>query len=166
MADRKTNFVFKIKIMEEHIYKVDLQWRSERKGEISSPDLEQLIEVATPPEFPKGIEGLWSPEHLYTAAVSSCFMTTFLAIAENSNLGFHSFSCPAKGKLSKLEGRFIMSEILLEPVLIIKHPKDIDKAGRILEKAEKACLITSSIKAQVYLHPEVRVAESLVYPNI
>ena len=152
--------------MEEHIYKVDLQWRSERKGEISSPNLNQIIEVATPPEFPKGIEGLWSPEHLYTAAVSSCFMTTFLAIAENSNLEFHSFSCPAKGKLSKSEGRFVMSIIVLEPVLVIKHGQDLDKAGRMLEKAEKACLITNSIKAKVSLQPEVKVAESLVYPNI
>lgn len=42
------------------------------------------IEVATPPEFPKGIPGMWSPEHLFTAAVSGCLMTTFLSIAEKS----------------------------------------------------------------------------------
>ena len=148
--------------MEEHIYTVDLQWKEDRKGEISSPELDTNIEVATPPEFPKGMPGIWSPEHLYTAAVNSCFMTTFLAIAENSRLEFKSLSCPAKGKLSKLEGKFVMSQIILEPVLTILNEEDREKAEKILVKAEKACLITNSIKAEVILKPQVKLAESLV----
>lgn len=66
--------------MEKHQYNVDLTWVADRKGIISSPELHDKLEVATPPEFPKGIEGVWSPEHLFTAAVSSCFMTTFLQL--------------------------------------------------------------------------------------
>lgn len=149
--------------MEEHIYNVDLEWRSDRKGEISSPELNETIEVATPPEFPKGMPGIWSPEHLYTAAVNSCFMTTFLAIAENSNLEFKSLSCPAKGKLSKVEGKYVMSEILLQPVLVIDNEEDREKAEKILFKAEKVCLITNSIKAKVLLEPKIELAESLIH---
>ena len=85
--------------MEAHYYNVNLHWMADRKGEISSPELNDKIEVATPPQFPKGIEGIWSPEHLLTAAVNSCFMTTFLSIAENFRLEFVSFNCTAKGKL-------------------------------------------------------------------
>lgn len=146
----------------EHYYNVDLEWRSDRKGEISSPELEQKIEVATPPEFPKGMAGIWSPEHLFTAAVNSCFMTTFLAIAENSKLEFKSLTCPAKGKLSKVDGKFAMSEVLLEPVLTIVNEEDREKALKILEKAERACLITNSLKAEVILKPEIELASSLV----
>lgn len=149
--------------MEEHIYNVDLEWKSERKGEISSPELGEIIEVATPPEFPKGMPGIWSPEHLYTAAVNSCFMTTFLAIAENSSLEFKSLTCPAKGKLSKVDGKYIMSEILLLPVLTIIDEEDREKAIKILNKAEKVCLITNSIKAKVLLMPRIKLAESLIY---
>jgi organic hydroperoxide reductase OsmC/OhrA len=83
----------------EHNYEVNLHWKQDRKGEVSSPVLNDKIEVVTPPEFPKGIEGSWSPEHLFTAAVSSCLMTTFLAVAENSKLDFVSFDCKANGKL-------------------------------------------------------------------
>lgn len=143
--------------MEPHTYQVDLEWKSNRKGEISSPELEQKIEVATPPEFPKGMAGIWSPEHLYTAAVNSCFMTTFLAIAENSGLEFTSLTCPAKGKLEKINGKFAMSEVLLEPVLIIPNEADREKADKILHKAEKACLISHSITAEVLLKAEVKV---------
>ena len=74
-------------------YNTQLNWIADRRGIMSSPELNESFEVATPPQFPKGMEGIWSPEHLLTAAVSSCFMTTFLAIAENSKLAFDQFSC-------------------------------------------------------------------------
>ena len=146
----------------EHSYNVDLDWKSGRKGEISSPELDNTIEVATPPQFPKGVEGVWSPEHLFTAAVSTCFMTTFLAIAENSNLEFGDFTCPAKGKLEKVDGKFIISEVVLEPALTIKNDEDREKAEKVLVKAEKACLITNSIKTEVFLKPNIKVAGFLV----
>ncbi len=147
--------------MDTHLYNVDLSWKSDRKGEISSSELNQIIEVATPPEFPKGMAGIWSPEHLFTAAVSSCFMTTFLAIAENSNLEFINLSCPAKGKLDRLEGKFVMSEVLLEPVLTIPNEADREKAEKIIIKAERACLISNSITSEIILKPQVIVDEVL-----
>ncbi len=147
--------------MEEHIYQVDLEWKADRKGEISSPVLDDKLEVATPPEFPKGMEKIWSPEHLFTAAVSSCFMTTFLAIAENSRLEFKNFSCPAKGKLSKLDGKFAMTEVVLEPILKIVNEEDREKAEKILHKAERACLITNSLNTEVFLHPVIQVENNI-----
>src|ERR1043165_8871705 len=96
-----------------HFYNVNVAWNTERKGMMCSPELKKnttqdsCIEVATPPQFPKGIPGIWSPEHLFTAAVSSCFMTTFLSIAENSKLDFISFHCKSKGKLEQVEGKFL-----------------------------------------------------------
>ena len=83
----------------EHEYKVSVRWDHDRKGSMTSPDLNDKVEVATPPEFPNGLEGIWSPEHLFTAAVNSCLMTTFLAIAENSKLEYLSFESKALGKL-------------------------------------------------------------------
>ena len=137
--------------MDAHYYNVNLNWISDRKGEISSPELQEKINVATPPEFPKGIEGIWSPEHLLTAAVNSCYMTTFLSIAENSKLEFLSFNCSAKGKLEQIEGKYLMTEVLLEPVLVIAKEADKEKAERILQKSETACLISNSIKSKVSL---------------
>jgi len=145
--------------METHQYNVDLTWLADRKGVISSPELHDKLEVATPPEFPKGMEGIWSPEHLFTAAVSSCFMTTFLAIAENSDLDYKSLYCPAKGILSREEGKFVMSQIILEPVLTINNEDDREKALKVLIKAERACLISNSITSEVVLKPAVIVEE-------
>lgn len=130
-----------------------------------SPELNQTshnncgcIEVATPPEFPKGMPGIWSPEHLFTAAVNSCLMTTFLAIAENSKLEFVSFQCDAEGKLEQVEGQWRMTEVLLKPTVEVKAEKDVDRANRVLEKSEANCLISNSIKAKVIMKPNVVVA--------
>lgn len=141
--------------MEAHYYNVDIKWMADRRGIIYSPELKEEIEVATPPQFAKGIEGVWSPEHLLTAAVNSCFMTTFLAIAENSRLEFNHFECQAKGKLEQVEGKFLMTEVLLEANLNINNEADQEKAERILQKSEAACLISNSIKAKVYLQTNI-----------
>ena len=150
--------------MESHYYNVDLNWVANRKGIICSPELTvasgMCIEVATPPEFPKGIQGIWSPEHLFTAAVNSCLMTTFLSIAENSKLNFTHFSCQSKGKLEQVEGKYIMSEIILEPLVTIMDEKDREKAERILQKSEAACLISNSIKSKITLISKIDIASN------
>ena len=116
------------------------------------------LQVDAPPEF-KGHDGAWTPEHLFVASVNTCFMTTFLAIAENSKLEVVSFKAGAKGKLEKLDGQgFMMTEITLHPKLVISHARDAERANRILEKAEKHCLISNSIKTETKLEPEVSFA--------
>ncbi len=150
--------------MDAHFYNVQIEWNKDRKGVMCSPELNAptqgggCIEVATPPEFPKGIPGIWSPEHLFTAAVSSCLMTTFLAIAENSKLEFTAFHCDSKGKLDQVEGKFLMTEIILEPIVTIHDEKDRERAERVLAKAEAACLISNSIKSKVTMIPHIALA--------
>lgn len=142
-----------------HYYEVKLDWESDRKGLMSSPVLNSNIEVATPPEFPKGIPGIWSPEHLLVAAVNSCLMTTFLAIAENSKFGFISFTSNANGKLEKVDGKYMISEIILSPVLTIKNDVEKEKALKLLEKSEAACLISNSVKSTIVFNPTINIQE-------
>jgi organic hydroperoxide reductase OsmC/OhrA len=104
-----------------HSYEVVVDWVEDRAGMLNSPDLDDNLRVATPPEFPKGIDRIWSPEHLFTAAVNSCLMTTFLSIADNSKLEFKTFTSKVYGKLEMKEGSYVMSEITLVPVLTISR---------------------------------------------
>lgn len=143
--------------MEPHAYHVDIVWTGDRKGTMSSPELQTEIEIATPPQFPKGVEGVWSPEHLFTASVSSCLMTTFLSIAENSKLEFTHFSVRSQGVLEQVEGKFLMTKVLLFPKVTIAHEKDRERTERILQKSEAACLISNSVKAKIEMEPKVEV---------
>jgi peroxiredoxin-like protein len=145
----------------EHYYEVSVDWNKDRIGTLRSSELETKIEVATPPQFPKGAEHIWSPEHLFTAAVNSCLMTTFLSIAENSKLEFTHFHSKSLGKLEMVDGKYIMSEIILMPTLTIIYDKDIEKAQKVLQKAETACLISNSIRSNIIFKPVIKI-ESLV----
>jgi peroxiredoxin-like protein len=141
----------------EHNYDVDLSWTKDRTGILYSTQLFDELEVATPPPFPKGVENIWSPEHLFTAAVNSCLMTTFLAIAEKSRLEFTSFKTHSSGKLEMVDGKYLMTEVILKPSLTITNEADREKALRTLEKAESVCLISNSIKSKITMEPEITV---------
>ncbi len=143
---------------QEHVYDVSVQWTENRKGMLTSEVLEDGIEVATPPQFSGGIDGVWSPEHLFVAAINSCLMTTFLAIAENSKLAFSSFTSKANGKLALADGKYKMTEVVLMPVVTVSNEADQDRALRILQKAEAACLISNSVNSKITLEAKVQVA--------
>jgi peroxiredoxin-like protein len=154
--------------METHFYNVNIRWSRDRRGMMCSPDIENApfadrscIEIATPPQFPNGVAGIWSPEHLFTAAVSSCLMTTFLAIAENSKLEFIDFFCRSTGKLEKVDGKFLMTEVKLNPSVTIAREKDKEKAERVLKKSEEACLISNSIKSRVVMVSVVKIIQNI-----
>ncbi|QSS96512.1 OsmC family protein [Psychroflexus sp. ALD_RP9] len=152
--------------MEDHIYNVEIKWLEQRKGKMYSPELHDQInnnsneiEVATPTQFNGGMPFTWSPEHLFTAAVSSCLMTTFLAIAEHSKLNYSSFKCPSKGFLNKVDGRFAMHKVELYPEICLKKNRDKKKAEKVLEKSKKACLISNSVISKIEMHPRIIVIE-------
>jgi len=140
-----------------HTYHVNLKWTNERKGILSSPVLRKEIEVATPPEFPKGIEGIWGPEQLLLASLSSCLMTTFFEIAANSKLDYTSFENKATCTVEKVDGKYKITEITMKPKLIISEIQNSDRAKRILELSEKACLVSNTIKLEIQLEPEIIV---------
>ena len=142
----------------QYYYTTAIEWTGQRKGNLSAPDLPELV-VDAPPEF-KGDKGFWTPEHLFVASVNSCFMTTFLAIAENSRFDFVSLRIRAEGKLEKREGQgFMITEIKLRPRLVLGDAHGTERALRILQKAERNCLISNSIKTLITLQPEVTIAE-------
>lgn len=147
----------------QYFYSTEIEWIGERRGELSAPELPDLV-IDAPPEF-NGQKGSWTPEHLFVASVNSCFMTTFLAIAENSHFDFVSFRAGAQGKLEKRAGQgFAITEITLRPRLVLREARHAERALRILQKAERNCLISNSMKTQITLEPEVTTTEDLTTP--
>jgi len=52
----------------------------------------------------------------------------------------------------------MITEVTVEPVIAIKYEKDLDRAERIIHKAEANCLISNSIKSQVILNPQIKIS--------
>lgn len=133
---------------EKHTYSTAVEWTKERRAALSSRGL-PTIEVATPPNFPGGHEGIWSPEHLYTAAAEVCLMTTFLSFAERANLDFLSYKSEADGILDKVEKSLLMTRIHIKPTITVANEADREEALKLIERAERYCLISNSMKSEV-----------------
>jgi len=141
--------------MSGYHYYANARWTEGRKGVASVEGIAESIRFSAPPEF-MGESGMWTPEHLLLAAVSSCLVTTFKAIAEFSKFEFLSLQVEVEAILEKEEG-YSFTKIMVRPVLEIAAASDQERAIRLLEKAERACLISRSLKSQIELQPEVLV---------
>ena len=132
-------------------YTTSVRWTGEKKGMMDVAG-KPSVEVATPPEF-KGHEGIWSPEDLFVAAVNSCIMTTFLAFAGRAGLAFEGYESEAEGLLEFVGERLIFTKIVVRPRVTLASGEDRAKAEEILHKAERNCLVSSSIRTEVILEP-------------
>lgn len=131
-------------------------WTGGPRGVVEGQGIEPPIDFAPPPEF-HGQEGIWTPEHFLTAAVAACFITTFRAIASLSKFEAVALDVSAEGVVEKSEGGFRFTRVTVHPVLTIRNESDRERALRLLEKTEKACLVSRSLQSQVILDPRVVV---------
>jgi organic hydroperoxide reductase OsmC/OhrA len=134
-----------------HYYEVNLLWDFETRGTLSCPVTPDKIEVATGPGFPKGMKEKWTAEHLFVASVSSCMMSTFLLVADDSKLKFVSFESNAIGTIEKVNGKLTVTEIILKPRLVLPSTQKEGKAKRVLKMSEKAFAIANSVKTKIAL---------------
>lgn len=138
-------------MLDSYVYHVDLDWEHKRSGKLRIQGIPSIA-ISAPQEF-SGDPGRWTPEHLLTAATASCFMTTFMAIAEIQKLEVHSFKMIAFGRLEKVPGEgYRFTEMTLSPEISVAT-EDIEKALRVIEKAERNCFISNSLKAKVQVEP-------------
>ncbi|MBT5861312.1 MAG: OsmC family peroxiredoxin [Gammaproteobacteria bacterium] len=116
------------------------------------------LESAPPAEF-GGPGDQWSPESLLVAAVADCFILSFRAIARASNLEWDSLNCEVEGILDQVDRvtQFIVFNV--KASVGIPSGSDESKALRLLGKAEHACLITNSLKADSYLEASAHVSK-------
>ena len=54
-----------------------------------------------------------------------------------------------------------MTEVILRPILEISKEADTERAERILQKSEIACLISNSIKSKVSLQTTIKHVEQV-----
>ena len=59
----------------------------------------------------------------------------------------------------KVDGKYMISEIVLSPVLTIKSDAEKEKALKLLEKSEAACLISNSVKSTIIFNPTINIQE-------
>ena len=93
------------------------------------------------------------------AAVADCFVLTFRAIARTAKLDWLTLECKGDGTLDKLDGVTQFVDFKVTAELTVPPGTNEKKAAAILQKAEKYCLITNSMKADSHLEASVIVGD-------
>jgi peroxiredoxin-like protein len=143
--------------MQDLPHHYDVAANAEAEGNIllKADDLPQLVS-APPAEF-GGPGDQWSPEHLLVASVADCFILTFRAVAKASKLEWNSIESSATGVLDRVDRVTRFTSFTVSATLTVPAGTDIDKARRLLEKSEAACLITNSLSAETHLEADIIV---------
>ncbi len=141
----------------KYTYHASAQWhqhdRSVVEHEHGAP---RTIHFSAPPEF-GGEPGFWTPEHFLLAAVASCFVATFRAVATASKLELQGIEIGVDGVLEKEAGGFRFTKMILRRVAIVFGEQERERTQRLLEKAEKLCLVTRSLSSAIAFEPKILV---------
>jgi len=111
---------------------------------------------APPVEF-DGPGDRWSPETLLVAALAGCFVLTFRAIAKASRFDWTALTCAATGTLDRVDGVTRFTAFTVNASLQVPAVADEERARRLLERAESACLVSNSLKAGCRFEADVHV---------
>ena len=136
-----------------HHYKVAAEATSDGDVILSGEGVCDI--VSAPPKEFDGPGDKWSPESLLVASVADCFILSFRGVARASKLPWVSLQCEVVGTLERSEGVTKFTFFLVRATLEVPEEIKSERAHRILEKAEKSCLITNSLSAETHLEAAV-----------
>lgn len=112
--------------------------------------------ASSAPEY-LGKRELANPEEMLVAALSSCHMLTFLAIAAKSRLTLESYEDRASGTLEKgSDGKLWVTKVVLRPKVSFSGAvPSAQKVKDMHDKSHHHCFIASSVKTEVSVEPQL-----------
>ena len=140
----------------EHTYRVVAWWNAGKTGLAKADSAPNAIHFAAPVQF-GGLEGRWSPEELLLSAVAGCFTTTFRALSDHSEFKYLDFEVTVEGTARKAESGYAFSGILIRATITISNLEEQPRAGQLLEKAKRLCLVSRAIAIPQTFEWRVRV---------
>lgn len=113
------------------------------------------VRATAAPEYrgkPDGVD----PEEAFVAALSSCHMLTFLAIASRKRLVVDSYEDDAVGFMEKnSQGRLAVTRVILRPRIKFSGPEAPtgDQLTKLHEQSHHECFIANSVLTEVTVEP-------------
>jgi organic hydroperoxide reductase OsmC/OhrA len=117
-----------------------------------------MLRSASPAEF-DGPGDRWSPETFLVGAVADCLLLTFQPIAAASKLSWISLDCDVIGTLDRVDRVTQFTRFDVTAQLVVPFGEDADRARHVLEKAERNCLISNSLKGSIRMDATVSIGE-------
>jgi organic hydroperoxide reductase OsmC/OhrA len=139
-----------------HRYQATLNWEGGSRAALASGSRPVLV-GGPPPEF-DGEPGWWSPEHLLLSSANLCLMTTYMVLARKVGLEIMAYRSTAEGVLEKTREGIVFTRIGLQ-VSILAPSSRLEEARKLVETAQKYCIVSNSLKRPVEVEATVTAAE-------
>ena len=126
-------------------YTRDHVWKFEGGSEISASAAPQYL----------GNEALVDPERAFVAALSSCHMLTFLALAARDGFVVDDYRDEAVGKMERNEQkRIAITRVVLQPNISWgSEPPNQEQLDKLHANAHKHCFIANSVTTEIEIAP-------------
>jgi organic hydroperoxide reductase OsmC/OhrA len=113
------------------------------------------LDASAAPEY-RGRAELPNPEEALVAAISSCHMLTFLALAARRRFVVDAYQDDAVGHMEKnADGKLAITRVELHPRVSFSGEKQPtpEELARLHEAAHRECFIANSVKTEVSVVP-------------
>jgi organic hydroperoxide reductase OsmC/OhrA len=132
---------------EPKYFPVKLVWTGGKSGDMTVEG-KVVIKTGVPSGSPEEV-AFHSPEDLFVASATMCFMNGFVEFTRKMRIEFKSFECDAVGTLEKVGRSFEVTKIDTNTKVVIGSEDIRKKIGRALELAAKYCFIGNSMKCPI-----------------
>jgi organic hydroperoxide reductase OsmC/OhrA len=136
-------------------YDVRVTWDKDDGGAVHVEGMPD-IQVARPRDD-ESTSKLYTPEHLFVAAATACFLNSFIYFTRRMHIEFKSFECSATGILEQVDRSFEITRISTKSLLVIESESLRRKFERALELGAKYCFVANSMKCPVTHENEIIV---------
>lgn len=142
-----------------HRYRLNLSWIGAQQGpnrDYASYSRTYRVTIPGKPAFEgssdplfRGDPKLLNPEDLLVAALSSCHMLSYLALAARAGIAVLSYEDEAEGTVVLEGGGGRFTEVVLHPRVTLASGSDRAKAEALQEEAHEICFIANSVNFPV-----------------
>jgi organic hydroperoxide reductase OsmC/OhrA len=147
-----------------HNYKIKIQWTGNRgtgSSDYRAYDRNHIILAENKIEIPgssdpafRGDPTRYNPEEFLVAALSTCHMLSYLHVCVLNGVVVTNYTDNATGTMEETpDGGGHFTEVMLNPIVVVKDASMIDKANELHHKASQLCFIAKSVNFPVKHSP-------------
>jgi peroxiredoxin-like protein len=145
--------------MAEHHFHLKADWPGGRNSEgyIEAGNLKTKISI--PPEMDGPGVGT-NPDEMLLGAAATCYIITLAAMIERANLPLKEMSLESEGIVDVTNGVFTYKKIIHRPTVSLANnasEQDYTLLRKLVQKAEKSCMISRAIQGNVELALEEKI---------
>ena len=142
--------------MAEHHFELKASWPGGRNsvGSIEAGNLKTKISI--PPEMDGPGVGT-NPDEMLLGAAATCYLITLAAMIERADLPLKEMSLESEGIVDVTNGVITYKKIIHKPYVSLAEgatKEDYSKLDKLINKAEKSCMISRAIQGNVEIKLE------------